>query len=141
MSRRALVAHVEELMRDRRANVMQAELRRFQAAIPPEKKGLAAQFEMGATIQAAPKCWGRHLALALCLGTILKALNMAYAFLAEATFTFARQKCEDAGRELSDKKAARIDAEIWEFYRKQRAEGEKMSAKSGVGNPGGNRNR
>lgn len=141
MSRRALVAHVEELIRDRRASGMHAELRRFQAAIPPEKKGLSAQFEMGATIQAAPKDWGQHLALAMCLGTVLKALNMGYTFLADATFTFARQKCEDAGREFSEKKAARIDSEIWEFCRKQRAEGEKMSAKSGVGASGGNRNR
>lgn len=140
MSRRALVAHVEDLMRDRRASGMQAELRRFQAAIPPEKKGLSAQFEMGATIQAAPKDWRGHLALALCLGTILKALNMSYTFLAEATFTFARQRCEDMGRELSERKSARIEAEIWEFFRKQRMEGEKMSAKSGAGASSNNRN-
>lgn len=119
MSRRALVAHVEELLRDRRpASGMQAELRRFQAAIPPEKKGLMAQFDMGATIQAAPDGWGPRLALALCLGTVLKAINMSLTFLADALFTFARQRCEDAGRELSEKKKAKIDADIWEFYRK-----------------------
>ncbi|GAQ86835.1 hypothetical protein KFL_003140140 [Klebsormidium nitens] len=123
LSRRALVAHVEDLMRDRRASGIQAELRRFQAAIPPEKRDLNAQFDMAATIQSAPSTWGPSLALAICLGTVLKAINMSLTFLADAIFTFARQKCEDAGRDLTEKKQARIDSEIWEFYRKQRGEG------------------
>lgn len=94
---------------------MQAELRRFQATIPPEKKGLMAQFDMEATIQAAPDGWGPRLALALCLGTVLKAINMSLTFLADALFTFARQSCEDAGRELSERKKAKIDANICDF--------------------------
>lgn len=139
-SRRAMAAQLEELLRDKRASGMHAELRRLQAGMPPEKKGLAAQYEMGATIQASPVTWGPRLALALCLGTILKAIDMGFTFLAEATFTFARQKCEDGGRDLTEKQMARIDAEIWEFWRKQRTEGEKMKAKGGSGD-GANRNR
>lgn len=140
MSRRALAAHVAGLLRSERNSGMQAELRRYQATIPPEKRGLAAQFEMGATIQACPDTWAGRLALALCLGTILKVLDMALTYLAEDLWTYARQKCEDAGRVLSDKKKQKIDAEIWDYFRKKRSEGEKIRAKTG-GTGGADRNR
>ncbi|GAQ85740.1 hypothetical protein KFL_002510170 [Klebsormidium nitens] len=60
---------------------------------------------------------------------------------AAAAVRGTRPRCEDAGRELSQKKQAKIDADIWEFYRKQRTEGEKMMAKSGTSFGSGNRNR
>lgn len=111
---------MDELLRERRATGMQTELHRLQATIPPEKKGLAAQFEMAATISASPPDWGPRLGLAMALCTILKAVNMNLSYLADELFTHARQKCEEAGRRLPEKKQIRLDSEIWKTYRKQR---------------------
>lgn len=128
-------------MRDRKATGMQTELRRLQTAIPSEKRGLHAQFEMAVTIQAAPKSWQSRLALAMVLSTVLKGVNIGLTYLADALFIFARQKCEDAGRTLTDEEEEKLDATIWEFYRKQQSDGEKQLAKSGGGASSNFRNR
>lgn len=128
-------------MRDRKLTGKQTELRRLQSAIPAEKKGLHAQFEMAVTIQSAPKSWQSRLALAMVLSTVLKGVNIGLTYLADSLFTYAQQKCEDAGRTLSDEEEEKLDALIWEFYRKQRSDGEKQLAKSGGGTSSNFRNR
>ena len=141
MSRKALVAHVSEIIRDRKVSGMKAELRRLQPSIPVEKKGLGAQFDMATKIHEVPNTWAGRLALGMALSTVIKSIHMNLTFLADALFRFARQRCEDYGRELSTKEQQKIDAEVWDFYQKQRTDGEKLLAKGGGSTTSGFQNR
>lgn len=122
---------LENLVRQSKLTGEQAELRRMQADIPSERRGLRAQFEMLAVMHASPESWGPLLALSGCMGTSLKALDMGCTYLAEAHFNYVRQLCEDAGADLTEGRKKKIDAKAWALFRKQRAEAEKQIAKTG----------
>lgn len=130
-SPKQMARQLDRLVRQSKISGEQAELRRMQADIPAERRGLRAQFEMLAVMHASPESWGPLLALSGCMGTSLKALDMTNTYLAEAHFNCIRQLCEDAGPSLTDGRKRKIDAKAWAFYRKQRAEAKKLMVKAG----------
>lgn len=136
LSRKTLAKKLHVLMRDRRVWGEQGELRRLEAEIPAERKGLRSQFDLLEIIHASPESWAKALSLAGCHATLIKSVDLKYDFLANAHLVDVRQMCEDRGPHLTTKQQDKICSEAWANYRKLRAEAEKLQAKSGGGNRG-----
>jgi hypothetical protein len=63
---------------------------------------------------------------------VSKEPHIKLAFLTEATWQFGRRKCAEGGENLTEQQQREIEAQILEFYGKQRVEGSKILDKAGI---------
>lgn len=115
-SRRSLAKKLHVLMRDRRVWGEQGELRRLEAEIPAERKGLRAQFSLLEIIHTSPESWAKALSLAGCHATLLKSVDLKYEFMANSHLVDVRQMCEDRGTHLTAKQEDKICGGAWTSY-------------------------
>jgi hypothetical protein len=110
-----------------------SELRRMLSAISPaEHPGIFTTVDQFVTMYECPPLHRRPMCVAGACGGVLKEPHIKLAFLAEATWQFGRRKCAEAGENLTDQQIGEIEAQILEFYGKQRVEGSKILDKAGI---------
>jgi hypothetical protein len=55
-------------------------------------------------------------------GDILKVPDIKLSYLADAVWEFTRRKCAEAGEHLTDQQVLEIEAQVMEYFGKQRVE-------------------
>jgi hypothetical protein len=117
-----------------------SELRRMLSAISPvDHPGIYTTVDQFVTLHECPPSHRGPMSVAGACGGVLKEPHIKLAFLAEATWQFARRKCAEAGENLTEQQVQEIEAQILEFYGKQKVEGSKILDKAGIIPGRGNR--
>jgi hypothetical protein len=110
-----------------------SELRRMLSAISPaEHPGILTTVDRFVTLYECPPSHRGPKCVAGACGGVLKEPHIKLAFLAEATWQFGRRKCAEGGENLTEQQIREIEAQILEFYGKQRVEGSKILDKAGI---------
>lgn len=133
---------IEAIENDRRyekaRSGLSTELRRLQSGVSPfEHPGLYTHIDQMATLHEAPPTHRGPMAVAGVVGDVLKVPHIKLSYLADAIWEFTRRKCAEAGEHLTDQQILDIEAQVLEYFRKQRVEAGKILDKAGLSTRGG----
>jgi hypothetical protein len=125
---------------DRARAGLNTELRRLQSGASPfEHTGLFSHIDKMVTLHEAPITHRGPMAVAGATSDILKVPHIKLSYLGDAVWEFTRRKCAEGGENLTDQQVVEIEAQVMEYFGKQKVEAAKVMDKAGI-NPGrGNR--
>lgn len=132
-----LEGRIAALERDRRIDRVRsglnAELRRLQSGVSPaEHPGIYSHVDKWVSLHAMPSSHQGVMAVAGATSEVLKAPHIKLAFLGEGVWEYGRRKCAEAGENLTEEQLMQIEAQIMEFYGKQKVEAGKILDKAGL---------
>jgi hypothetical protein len=109
------------------------ELRRMLSPISPaDHPGIFTIVDQFVTLHECPPTHRGPMCVAGACCGVLKEPHIKLAFLGEATWQFARRKCAEGGENLTERQIQEIEAQVLEFYQKQKVEGSKILDKAGI---------
>jgi hypothetical protein len=128
------IAALESLRRTEMVRAgISTEMRRMLSAISPaEHPGIYTTVDQFVTLYECPPTHRGPMCVAGACGGCLKEPHIKLAFLAEATWQFARRKCAEGGKNLTKQQIRDIEAQVLEFYGRQKVEGSKILDKAGI---------
>jgi hypothetical protein len=132
-----LESRIEALEYDRRyekaRSGLNSELRRLQSGVSSfEHPGLYSHIDQMVTLHEAPPTHRGPMAVAGAVGDVLKVPHIKLSYLAEGVWEFTRRKCAEGGEHLTDQQILEIEAQVLEYFGKQRVEAGKIMDKAGL---------
>lgn len=110
---------------------MSAELSRMQSAIFPSKHpGIYSTVDQFVSMYEMPPSHRGPMCVAGAAAGVLKEPHIKLAFLGEGLWQYTRRKCAEAGENLTERQIQEIEAQVIEFYGRQKAEGAKILDKA-----------
>jgi hypothetical protein len=112
---------------------LNSELRRLQSGVSAfDHPGLYSHIDQMVTLHEAQPTHRGPMAVAGAVGDVLKVPHIKLSYLAEGVWEFTRRKCAEAGEHLTDQQIVEIEAQVLEYFGKQRVEAEKILDKAGL---------
>jgi hypothetical protein len=112
---------------------LNSELRRLQSGVSAfDHLGLYSHIDQMVTLHEAPPSHRGPMAVAGAVGDVLKVPHIELLYLAEGVWEFTRRKCAEAGEHLTDQQILEIEAQVLEYFEKQRVEAGKILDKAGL---------
>jgi hypothetical protein len=84
------------------------------------------------TMHEAPPTHRGPMCVAGATGDVLKVPHIKLSYLADAIWEFTRRKCAEGGEHLTDQQILEIEAQVMEFFGKQKVEAGKILDKVGI---------
>lgn len=137
-----LESRIEAIENDRRyekaRSGLSTELRWLQSGVSAfDHPGLYTHIDQMATLHEAPPTHRGPMAVAGVVGDVLKVPHIKLSYLADAIWEFTRRKCAEGGEHLTDQQILEIEAQVLEYFGKQRVEAGKILDKAGLTARGG----
>jgi hypothetical protein len=112
---------------------LNSELRRLQSGVSSFKHPvLYSHIDQMVTLHEAPPTHRGPMAVAGAVADVLKVPHIKLSYLADAVWEFTRRKCAEGGEHLSDQQTLEIEAQVLEYFGKQRVEAGKILDKAGL---------
>jgi hypothetical protein len=139
-----LETRIEELERGRRALEkaratdrakagLDTELIRLQSGVSAfEHPRLFSHIDKWVTMHEAPVMHRGPMCVAGATSDILKVPHIKLAYLGDAVWEFTRRKCTEGGEHLMEEQILEIEAQVMEYFGKQRVEAGKILDKAGI---------
>jgi hypothetical protein len=130
---RGRAAYERDRAYDRAKAGLNTELRRPQSGVSAfDHPGLFSHIDWMVTMHEAPMTHRGPMCVAGATGDILKVLHVKLSYLADSIWEFTRRKCAEGGEHLTDQQILEIEAQVMEYFEKQRVEVGKILDKAGI---------
>jgi hypothetical protein len=105
----------------------------MQTAVSPSKHpGIFSHIDRLVTMYDAPPSHRGPLLVGAASGEVIKADHIKLAFLADGIFEFTRRKCTELGENLTNEQIRDLEAQVLEFYGKQKVGAAKILDEAGI---------
>jgi hypothetical protein len=112
---------------------LSTELRRLQSGVSSfDHPGLFSHIDQMVTMHEAPPSHRGPMCVAGATGDVLKVPHIKLSYLADAIWEYTRRKCAEGGKHLTEEQILKIEAQVMEFFGKQKVEAGKILDKAGL---------
>jgi hypothetical protein len=115
---------------------LRTELCRLQSGVSAFNHPGLSHIDQMVTLHEAPVSHRGPMAVAGATGDILKVPHIKLSYLADSVWEFTWRKCAEAGKHLTDQQILEIEAQVMEYFGKQRVEAGKILDKAGLSGRG-----